>query len=213
MVSREKPASIWNFIEKYKASIILGLAGLILVGLGLSIPKLNLFKPEPTFETASRSEANKESNVEKIFVDVSGAVKKPDLYEIEEGGRVADAIAVAGGFSSRADKNWVAKNLNLAQLIGDGTKIYIPSIGEIASSSTSGGSSLGLASSTSNTPSGKVNINTASASELDTLPRIGPVTAQKIIDGRPYSSVDDLLNKKVLGPKTFEGVKDLVSVN
>lgn len=206
MSEAEKPASVWNFVEKYKVSIILGLVGLILVGLGLIFPRLNLFKPEPTFERAS--ESSEQITEARIKVDIAGAVKKAGVYELADGARVEDAIVAAGGLVAKADKDWVAKNLNLAQVIGDGTKIYIPRVGELASSSNPSGSSLGSTS----TSSGKVNVNTASASELDTLPRIGPVTAQKIIDGRPYSSAEDLLNKKVLGPKTYEGLKDLVSV-
>jgi competence protein ComEA len=203
----EKLPSLWDFVDKYKTSIILGLIGIVLVGLGILIPKVNLFRPEPVFEPASESTVQE---VSKIKVDVAGAVKKVGVYDLEEGARIEDAIEAAGGLASKADKSWVAKNLNLAQVIGDGTKVYIPKVGELVSSSNSSGSSLG---SSSTTTTGKVNVNSASTTELDTLPRIGPVTAQKIIDGRPYSSVDDLRNKGVVGPKTYEGLKDLVSVN
>ncbi|MCH8821690.1 helix-hairpin-helix domain-containing protein [Patescibacteria group bacterium] len=176
-----------------------------MVGLGLLIPRLNLFKQEPVFE--SRAESQIQESL-KIKVDIAGSVKKPDVYQLADGSRIEDAIDAAGGLSAKADKDWISKNLNLAQVIGDGTKIYIPRVDEFMVSSNTSGSSLG---STTNIL-GKVNINSASSSDLDTLPRIGPVTAQKIIDGRPYSSVEDLINNKVLGPKTYEGLKDLVSV-
>ncbi len=202
MSVKEKLPSVWDFIEKYRVSIILGLIGVILVGLGILIPRLNLFKPEPVFEQAAGRQVQQ---VSKIKVDVEGAVKKPAVYELEDGSRIEDAIKAAGGLAPAADKGWIAKNLNLAQVIGDGTKIYVPKVGEFTSSSTKVGTSLGKT-------SAKININTATGAELDTLPRVGPVTAQKIIDYRPYSSVEDLMNKKVVGPKTFEGLKDLVSV-
>lgn len=201
----KKLPSIWDMIDKYKVSIIFGLVGAILVGLGFLIPRLNLFKQEPVFE--SRAESQIQESL-KIKVDIAGSVKKPDVYQLADGSRIEDAIDAAGGLSAKADKDWISKNLNLAQVIGDGTKIYIPRVDEFVVSSNTSGSSLG---STTNIL-GKVNINSASSSDLDTLPRIGPVTAQKIIDGRPYSSVEDLINNKVLGPKTYEGLKDLVSV-
>lgn len=201
----KKLPSLWDMIDKYKVSIIFGLIGAILVGLGLLIPRLNLFKQEPVFE--SRAESQIQESL-KIKVDIAGSVKKPDVYQLADGSRIEDAIDAAGGLSAKADKDWISKNLNLAQVIGDGTKIYIPRVDEFVVSSNTSGSSLG---STTNIL-GKVNINSASSSDLDTLPRIGPVTAQKIIDGRPYSSVEDLINNKVLGPKTYEGLKDLVSV-
>lgn len=200
----KKLPSLWDLIEKYKVSIIFGLIGAILIGVGFLIPRLNLFKQEPVFEPAAESQTQESLD---INVDIAGAVKKPDVYELSDGSRIKDAIDAAGGLARFADKDWISKNLNLAQIIGDGTKIYIPKKGELVGSSTTGGSSLGAATETSV----KININYASSSELDTLPRIGPVTAQKIIDGRPYSSVEDLINNKVLGPKTYEGLKDLVS--
>ena len=206
MSANARPSSVWDFIEKYKISIILSLIGVVLVGIGILIPKLNLFKTEPVFEPAAESQTQE---IIKIKVDVAGAVKNPDVYDLNDGSRVADAIDAAGGLLKTADKDWIAQNLNLAQVLGDGSKLYVPKVGELAESSSGGGASLGLG---SKTVSGLVNINTATSSELDTLPRIGPVTAQKIIDGRPYSTVEDLSNKKVLGPKTYEGLKDLVSV-
>lgn len=206
MSASENENSVWHVVFRYKTSIILALLGVIILGIGLLIPKLNLFESEPRFISAEESESRDSSTIK---VDVSGAVKKPKVYDLEEGSRVSDALESAGGLSKKADKSWVAVNINLAQIITDGTKIYIPKVGELKQSGSLSGSSLGLA---SETKSGLVNINTASATELDTLPRIGPVTAQKIIENRPYSSVEDLINKKVLGPKTYDGVEDLVSV-
>lgn len=111
-------------------------------------------------------------------------------------------MIAAGGLSARADREWVAKNLNLAMKLTDGAKVYVPAFGENAGAP---GSSEALV-------SGTININTGSASELDGLPGVGPVTAQKIIDNRPYSSVQDLLSKKAVNQKVFDNIKDKISV-
>ena len=116
-----------------------------------------------------------------------------------------DAIKKAGGFAQDADREYIAKNINLASVVKDGQKIYIPKVGETVSDSN--GNAL-----SSNSKSTLVNINTATESELDSLPGIGPVRAGKIIANRPYASINDLLTKKVLGEATFEKIKDQISV-
>ena len=141
----------------------------------------------------------------KIMVDVDGQVLKPGLYSLKSNARVQDALIAAGGLSSNADRNAI----NLAAKISDGQKIYIPEIGEKPSAVT-------VANSTSvtslNRATGLLSVNTASQSELEDLPSIGPVTAQKIISGRPYGTIEELLSKKVVGEKTFEKIKDLISL-
>lgn len=199
---KDLPA-LWELAKKFKISLALGLIGALLIGFGILSPTFNNSKSEPVFERSTDNQATES----KIKVDVSGSVKNPSVYELAQGARIENAIEAAGGYTNKADKNWVARNLNLAQTIQDGAKLYIPKVDEFTISSSLNGSSLG-----SSSVVGKVNINSASSSELDTLPRVGPVTAQKIIDSRPYTTVDDLLNKGVLGPKTFEGLKDFVSV-
>lgn len=132
----------------------------------------------------------------EIFVHVDGSVKTPGVYKLANDSRTSDAVAAAGGFSDNAD----TKNVNLAAKITDGQKIYIPIAGE------SKGASIDQSS------SALVNINSASQAQLESLPAIGPVTAQKIIASRPYSTSEDLLTKKVVGSSTFEKIKDLISV-
>src|SRR5206468_190887 len=106
--------------------------------------------------------------------------------------RVQDAVRAASGFATDADQQKVSQTLNLAAKLSDTMKIYIPRIGDTQTSSVLDASTL----SDQNGNSAVVNINTASASDLDALPGIGQVTAQKIIDNRPYTSVDDLQTKK-----------------
>lgn len=182
--------------DKYKISLILGLLGLTLIGVGFLLPKLNLNREEVKIE------GSKEAKTSAIKVDVAGAVKVPGVYELESEARVLDAIYKAGGFSSEVDTDRVAAELNLAAKITDGQKIYVKKAGEL-SNVTSAGSSGAAA---------LVNINSASAEQLDKLPGIGEVTAKKIITTRPYQSKEDLLNKKVVGKATFEKIKDLISV-
>lgn len=142
-----------------------------------------------------------EKKPQKITVDVEGAVVSPGVYSLNSDARIKDAIVAAGGLSYMADRLWVAKNINLASVAQDSSKIYIPEKGEPSSSGSSGTSSA----------ANLININTASSKELDTLPGIGPVTAEKIINGRPYSSIDDLLKKKVISQKVFDGLKEKIT--
>ncbi|MCR4431437.1 MAG: helix-hairpin-helix domain-containing protein [Tepidanaerobacteraceae bacterium] len=145
----------------------------------------------------------------KVVVYVTGAVRNPGVYTLEDGMRVKDAIDLAGGPLPEAD----LLRINLAQKLHDEDKLYIPEIGEIMGESTLQQNSAGIASS----GDGKININTAGLSELDALPGIGPATAQKIIDYRtqngPFKSIDDIKNVSGIGDKKFEQLKDKIKVN
>ncbi len=147
-----------------------------------------------------------------IQVDVDGAVQRPGVYVLPAGARVGDAIAAAGGLASNADQN----ALNLAQPLQDGEKFVAPTVRPAAAASApdpavavrSVGLELGNAS--------LININTASAQELEALPSIGPVTAQAIIDYRtangPFASVEDIVKVRGIGPATLEKIKPLITV-
>lgn len=143
-----------------------------------------------------------EENEVPIFVDVSGAVVAPGVYQLVLGDRVQDAVVASGGILEDADKQYLDRDLNMAREVIDGEKIYIPFEHDDV---------LGSESENSETSS-LVNINTASLSELDTLPRVGPVTAQKIIDNRPYQSLDSLLTKEVIGESTFNDIKNSIRI-
>lgn len=188
-------------LENKKLEITLFLIGVTLVGLGVFAWKVGV---TPTkIEVLSDDQAIISDNkVEtRIFVDVAGQVNRPGVVELIPGARVSEAITVAGGFSSEADLDWVAKNLNQAKILSDGEKIYIPMRLE-------GGGNQG---SVSGVRDELVNINTASESELDKLPGIGPATAGKIISARPYSVVEDLLTRKIVSEKVWEQIKDQIS--
>ena len=141
-----------------------------------------------------------------IVVHVTGAVPRPGVYALPKGARVQDGISAAGGFLAEADK----ANINLAQLLEDGEKLDIPFIE---------GASPVLATPLPEvvaTTTDLININTATAAELDTLPGIGPTTAQKIIDYRtqngPFVNAEDIINVSGIGPASYERIKDLITV-
>jgi competence protein ComEA len=145
-----------------------------------------------------------------ILVDVAGEVRKPGVYEFTEGDRIIDAIHAAGGASRRAD----LQALNLAAPVQDGAQVLVPAKAPVTGASpTAPGTTGTTGTSPGATP---ININTASASELDALPGIGEVLSQAIVDYRtqngPFVSVDDLQSVSGIGPSTMDDIRDLVTV-
>jgi competence protein ComEA len=157
-------------------------------------------------------------NAQKIAVHVAGAVQKPGLYEILIGSRVNDAIRLAGG----AKPNGYLDGVNLAAVVQDGEQIYVPdhppTDGESVAPGSSGASEPQHRSSgAKKLPTGKININTASKVDLMRLPGVGEVTAGKIIAKRRelgrFSSPEQLLDVKGIGPKKLAAMKDYVTVD
>lgn len=146
-----------------------------------------------------------------IKVHVIGAVPRPDVYDLPEGARVQDAINAAGGLLADANVD----GLNLAALVVDGQQLSIP-----YKDGTEPIETVELPGSETATPDPgageKININTATLEELDSLPGIGLTTAQKVIDYRlangPFAKIEDIMNVSGIGPTTFEGLKDLITV-
>lgn len=182
--------------------IAIGFLGLILLSVGILASLNTRDQSQESFDSLENSSPVRLAE-KKIEVDVSGAVIKPGVYSLNDGDRVKDALVLASGLSSSANRDWVSKTINLAQKLSDGQKIYIPFIGEesIPTSVISNTVSVG----------GLININSASSKDLDGLPGIGPATAQKIIDNRPYLSIDDLLSKKVVTNRVFGVIKDKIT--
>ena len=137
-----------------------------------------------------------------LYVHVFGSVVRPGLYRLDDGARVVDVIAAAGGLTPDAE----ATAVNLARRLTDGEQLYVPAVGEAPPAATAGG----VAS------DGRVNLNTADVAALDTLPRIGSAIAERIIQWREtngaFTSVDDLLSVPGIGEKMLTGLRDLVTV-
>jgi len=196
--------------QKNALPLFLGIAGLIFFGYGLMqfLPHKK-DNPDILFEGASdvrKDVAVASKSAEKqIVVDVEGAVMKPGVYHLPQDGRVQDALIAAGGLAGNADHGQVAKSVNLASKLTDGIKLYIPMQGEQVAAS--GGQTV-LGSETT----GLININTASATDLDSLPGIGPVTAEKIISNRPYAAIEELVDKKAVNKSVFEKIKDKINL-
>lgn len=188
-----------DYIDRFKFPIALSVLGLVLIVGGLFVSSNG---------AQAQKEFPKESLVasEKIIsIDVSGEVNTPGVYKLKEGLRIEDAINAAGGFTPKANQEYISKSLNLAQKLVDGTKLYIPAEGEeaaIASNAEVAGVNSASA----------VNINSATQAELEALPGIGPVTASKVISGRPYQNIDELINKKIIGKSVFDKIKSSIAV-
>lgn len=191
-------------IKKYWLALGLGGLGLIFFIYGLisllglsGTPGDNDVIPFSQEKTASKS-----ANL--IYVDVEGAVVSPGVYKLNYGSIIQDALVSSKGLSADADRDYVSKNINLAGKLTDGAKIYIPAIGETPQEQETGQSGQEA--------SGLININNATGELLDSLPGVGPVTSQKIIENRPYQTIDDLQNKKVVSAKVFSQIKDKITV-
>ena len=187
------------------------IAGLIVVlvavlgGAGLwyarSLPKpVTIAQAEPGAAQASASP----SPTVTLIVDVAGAVHQPGVYEFVEGDRVIDAIERAGGPMAKADLSL----LNLAAPLTDGTQILVPKAGAPGAVPAPGG--------VPGASGGLLNINSASATELETLSGIGEVLAATIVEYReqngPFASVDELMDVSGIGPATLDEIRDQVTV-
>ena len=141
-----------------------------------------------------------------VIIHITGAVPRPGVYALPQGARVQDAISAAGGFLAEAEKS----QINLAALLEDGEKLDIPYVEGASPVLTT------PAPGPSPSPSELIDINTASAAELEALPGIGPTTAQKIVEYReqngPFVSTQDIINVSGIGPGTYERIKDLITV-
>lgn len=207
--------SVIDRLAPHRAPVIIGTVGLIFLVSGL-ISLLGTSHSNNTSDFSDISQVKGDASASaqisaQIFIDIEGAVVSPGVYNLSQSARMRDLFIAAKGLSSDADRSWVEKHINLAAKLTDSEKVYIPRLGENSSSiSTYTNSSF---SNDSNQASGLIDINSATSNELDSLPGVGPVTAEKIISNRPYSSIQDLLDKKVVGQSEFEKIKDKITIN
>ncbi len=198
-----------TWIKQYRGAILFALIMLVIGGVVL----FRLRRPAPapiSLQTATPSPAPSATPTPRpLRVYISGAVRRPDVYALPPDSIIKDALLAAGGPVEDADLDRV----NLAAAVADGQHVYIPHQGETAlpvslscecsEPSGSGGQ-------------GQVDINTADAATLDTLPGIGPVTAQRIIEYReahgPFAQIEDIMHVSGIGQSTFAKIRDRITV-
>lgn len=204
--------------KNYKKIGIISIFAIMLIGLAIAYftggnGQLKKNKTESIFvddgeatETESKKE-NIELKSNEVVVEIKGEVNKPDIYWLKEEQIVADLIKMAGGLTDKAD----ISNINRAEKLRNHQSIIIPSIDDtknVVNSSTTTASSSNA--------NGLININTATESELDSLPGIGPAKAKQIIKYREenggFNSIEDLKNIKGIGEKAFQDLQDKITV-
>ena len=174
----------------------------------LQIAKTPQFETENSTVTTNQSkETVKEESPQKIMIDMKGAVQQPGVYEAKKGERVIDLIERAGGFTEMADQSKV----NLAMYVEDQMVIAIPQFGDTETDFVVG-TSVG-----NQSQPAKVNINKADETELETLPGIGPSKSAAIIEYRtttgPFKSIEEIQSISGIGEKTFEKLKDKITID
>ena len=187
--------------------LLVVLLGLAIVGTGAVVVLRSSDPPAPPVErVAARPEASTSpSPATQVMVHVSGQVNKPGVYQLAEGSRVQDAVAAAGGPLGESDAN----ALNLAAVVADGQKVTVPKPGEAVPVDAGLSGEAGA-------PGGKVNLNLASPAQLEELPGVGPVLAERIAAHRQtkgrFTSPRQLMEVSGFGPKKYESLKDQITV-
>lgn len=199
------------------------LSVVLLVRMSFATSPIQFSQAQPSVLGKISNQASESANLNRVLlVDIEGAVARPGIVSVPLGGRVEDALREAGGLTRNADSVYISQEINRAMKVVDGMKIYIPSksdtshngdcaalgkIGDVAQScgivATLGKSSQSAAS---------ISINMASKSLLESLSGVGPVTAQKIIDKRPYQTLEELVSKKAVGQALYEKIKTQITL-
>jgi competence protein ComEA len=205
-----------GFIEKYRNLLIIlaviSVISIVFVSKLLNNEEEDNFVPIQDVEEApSVAVDSQPEEPQTIYADIKGEVNKPGVYELIFGERVKDAVIKAGGFTENADE----KQVNLALKITDEMIIYIPKIGEEPPTPTITSQET-TATANGGTSKNKINLNTSSLQELTELPGIGPAKAEAIVEYREtnkqFKTIDDLKEISGIGEKTFEKLKDLITV-
>ncbi len=199
------PVRIW---QNFKIPITLGSVSLLLIVLSITLLIKSYQSSAPIQFSSDQSEATIAGVFASLTVDIEGAVVNPGVYQLPTGSRVEEAITAAGGFSSDADEEAIARQLNRAAKLSDGAKLYIPQKGS-GLKEDQGQTPLGVL---GHEVSAQVSVNAASQAQLEALAGIGPVTAKKIIDGRPYMTLEELVTRKAMSQTLFNKLKEQLTL-
>lgn len=195
-----------NLWLRFRLPLALAIVGITLVAAGIYFSFTDFLHQNVDKDIkVSVSTPSEATSSGMIVVHLSGAVNKPGLYNLNYGTRINELVERAGGISSEADREYIDKYLNLASVLKDGMKVYIPKVGEAATNDQIKGIQT-------QSKYLFVNINTASLESLMELAGIGEVRAKKIVDGRPYTRIEDLVDKGVLTQGVFEKIEDKITV-
>ena len=218
---------IYHFLKSHPIeTVLLSLALILTAASTVSYMQEETQAPPEILSAISNEAVEPPSRPTQIIVDISGAVLKPDIYEVSDSARLAEVIKIAGGLQADADTGYIARNFNMARYLSDQEKIYIPTKKDIESGRFQEPSrTLEYLISDAEAPNNEtvqpsenanqaalISVNDATKEELDMLPGVGPTTAQKIIDSRPHATLEELLSKKAVKQSVFEKIKDLISL-
>lgn len=235
-----KQESIISFIKKIPREILFIILSASIVCLSIAVfissYELGTHQSSPDDITWEKSDTSQEDKTNKntkkdtsenfIYIDVSGSVVTPGMYKVKQSTRLSQAVEQAGGLSYEADKEYYYRNFNLAKTLTDQEKIYVPSYIEIQRGlftehtriltympeENSDIVELDSDKSSVQQDETKISINTATAEKLESLPGVGPATATKIINNRPYESLEDIKTKKAVGESLFSKIQDMIQL-
>lgn len=203
MVAESESSEKHSMWQTYKVPILLGGCSFLLIVVSLYLLIQTYQSPEPIqFSSDPLLQATASSLLQELLIDVSGAVVKSGVYRLPFGSRVDDAIVAAGGMTKEADVEKIASSINRAAKLSDGAKVYIPR-------KVDAERVQGVSTSQSNTTDStlSISINSASSADLERLNGIGPATATKIMNNRPYSRIEELVEKKAMSQSVFDTLK------
>lgn len=221
-------SAILSFWRVYRVPLFFAACSLVCVGFAIVLlvryvyPQSDIEFRSVSFDHEVSTQSAQTNGLGKVYmVDVEGAIFHPGVIQVPSGSRVEDVLVRAGGLRDDADQAYIARYINRAMKVADGMKLYIPTMNETSYNNENKNNSdanvaqynkIGNQSDAGGGVAGRISINAASKDQLDTLPGIGPVTAQKIIDNRPYQTVDELVSKKAVGQSVFETIRSLVDL-
>ncbi len=190
------------------------LAILLLQWYKSTIPKTNSLAINNTVQASAQGS---DSSANYIYVDLSGSVVDPKVHRVPANTRLFEVLSASGGLNELADRPYFYRNFNLAMVLNDQDKIYVPSVNEVLNGiylennkivSAYNGKTTAQVSQPASGGNGKISINTASQALLETLKGVGAITASRIIAGRPYKTVNELVEKDILKNALFDSFKD-----